>query len=252
MPKPQGRFLSIPRPEEHIGMIPIGDDNSDLRHRRVIMPLLVLACLGVWFWQLGDFEPRTHAWAAVPWELSHGQNLGHEIIVVDGRQIPLVHPPLPQPWMLWLTPFSAMFLHGSWLHLCFNLLFLWIFGDQIEDRLGRLRFLAFYLSCGLIACLAHVLRDPGSHLPMIGASGAIAGVLGAYLRCSPWNRVTVLIGIFPLPLPAVIVLIGWFVLQWLGLRDPGTNVAYMAHIGGFLAGLLLYGRFKPAAAHSKT
>jgi membrane associated rhomboid family serine protease len=160
--------------------------------------------------------------------------------------------------------FISMFLHGGFLHIAGNMLYLWIFGDNIEDRLGHVRYAIFYLLCGVVAALAHAFANPSSPLPAIGASGAIAGVLGAYLVLFPRARVTTLIPIFAFvtvrEIPAVIVLGLWFVLQLfsgigsLGVRDADTagGVAFFAHIGGFVAGMLLIvvlgGTRRPPAA----
>ena len=149
------------------------------------------------------------------------------------------------------TIFISMFLHGGFLHVGSNMLYLWIFGDNIEDRLGHVRYAVFYLLCGFIAALTHALANPSSTLPAIGASGAIAGVLGAYLILFPRARVTTLIPIFVFimirELPAVLLLGFWFVLQLfsgvgsLGVRDAQDmgGVAYFAHISGFVAGMIL-------------
>jgi len=141
---------------------------------------------------------------------------------------------------------TSQFLHGGWLHLGFNMLFLWIFGDNIEEELGHLRYLGFYLVCGVVAALAQVAAEPFSTVPMVGASGAIAGVLGGYLLMFPRARVDVLfffiILIRIVPLPAWLLLGGWFALQVLGglSSPPGSGgVAYWAHAGGFVAGLVL-------------
>jgi membrane associated rhomboid family serine protease len=151
-----------------------------------------------------------------------------------------------------LSLFTSMFLHGGWLHLIGNMWYLWIFGDNIEEAMGHLRYVAFYLICGMIASVSHVLSNPESILPSIGASGAISGVLAAYLMLFPRARVLVLIplGFFTrlLYIPAGFVLGFWFVLQLLsgsmsGGQDGG-GVAFWAHIGGFIAGLLLVGIFK--------
>lgn len=149
------------------------------------------------------------------------------------------------------TIFISMFLHGGFLHIGANMLYLWIFGDNIEDRLGHTRYAVFYLLCGFIAAIAHAFANPASTLPAIGASGAIAGVLGAYLILFPKAKVTTLIPVFILvfirDIPAVIILGLWFVLQLfsgvgsLGIRDAANagGVAYFAHIGGFVAGIIL-------------
>ena len=152
-----------------------------------------------------------------------------------------------------LTLLTSMFLHGGFLHVGFNLWTLWIFGDNVEDRMGRLRFAAFYLVCGLAAGVVHLLAHPASTVPTVGASGAIAGVLGAYLRWFPGARVLTLIPIVIYPLlveiPALVYLGLWFVTQLLsgatslGLPDVGGGVAWWAHVGGFGAGLALAGLF---------
>ncbi|HEU4537115.1 MAG TPA: rhomboid family intramembrane serine protease, partial [Polyangiaceae bacterium] len=155
-----------------------------------------------------------------------------------------------------ITVFSAMFLHGGWLHLGGNMLFLWIFGDNVEDRLGHFRYLTFYLLAGMAAAAAQFFIDPGSRLPMVGASGAIAGVLGAYVLLYPRARVLVAFPIFFFiqffELPAWVVIGEWFVLQLfngalsLGPRAAGGGVAFFAHIGGFVAGLVLIKLMAPA------
>lgn len=147
------------------------------------------------------------------------------------------------------TPFTAMFLHGGWAHLLGNMLYLWVFGDNIEDRMGHTRFLIFYLLCGLIATAAQVYVSPNSSVPNIGASGAIAGVLGGYLLVYPLVRVSTLVPILffrRIQLPAVVVLGFWFLLQlfqgWSdlgGVKGDVGGVAYWAHIGGFVAGVAL-------------
>lgn len=183
------------------------------------------------------------------WELQLGPDLQQAIM-----QIAFI------PARLWLpahlfanlqTILFSMFLHGGFLHVGSNMLYLWIFGDNIEDRLGHGRYALFYLLCGSIAALTHAFANPSSTLPAIGASGAIAGVLGAYLILFPRARVTTLIPIFVFimirELPAVLILGLWFVLQLfsgvgsLGVRDAQDlgGVAYFAHIGGFVAGMIL-------------
>jgi membrane associated rhomboid family serine protease len=148
-----------------------------------------------------------------------------------------------------LRLFISLFLHGGWLHLGANMLYLWIFGDNIEDRLGHFRYLVFYLACGVVATLSHAFVNPGSRVPSIGASGAIAGVLGAYILLFPKQRVTTLIPIFIFiavrEVPAVLLLGLWIVLQLFtgaaslgGDLESAGGVAYFAHIGGFIAGML--------------
>ena len=146
----------------------------------------------------------------------------------------------------WVTLFTSMFLHGGWMHVLGNMWFLWIFGNNLEDRMGKGKFLAFYLICGLGAAAAQIAMGPNSPIPMVGASGAIAGVLGGYLLLFPGSRIvclTMFLIITTVELPAWIVLGFWFAIQFvLGLVNaggPGGGVAYAAHVGGFLCGLLL-------------
>jgi membrane associated rhomboid family serine protease len=214
-------------------MIPLYDQNPT---RRLPVVTIVLIGLNVAVFVFELLLPRfgltlegffTRA-GMVPYELSNR---------VDVPPSGLV------PW--WATPYTAMFLHGGWLHIGFNMLYLWIFGNNVEDLLGRARFLAFYLLCGTVAAIAQVVVDVASTTPVIGASGAVAGVLGAYIVVWPRARVTTVIVLgffFPVVLlPAWVLLVAWFVLQAvqgvLSLRGE-TDVAYFAHVGGFVAGML--------------
>ena len=147
---------------------------------------------------------------------------------------------------LWATVFTSMFIHGGWLHIIFNMLYLWIFGNNVEDNMGRARFVAFYLLCGIAAAAAQVVARPESLVPMIGASGAISGVLGAYLLLFPRARVLTVIMLvifFPIVmLPAWTLLLAWFALNLVEAATTigaETGVAYFAHVGGFAAGLVL-------------
>jgi membrane associated rhomboid family serine protease len=149
------------------------------------------------------------------------------------------------------TLFTSMFLHGGWLHISGNMLYLWIFGNNVEDATGRVRFIVFYLLCGLFAAYAHAFMDRSSLTPMIGASGAISGVLGAYLLLYPRARVVTLVmfGFYirTVEVPAMIVLGLWFVLQFLNVlvsSGSGGGVAWHAHVAGFAAGIILIGLFK--------
>jgi membrane associated rhomboid family serine protease len=188
-------------------------------------------------------------YAAIPVELMHNQPLA---LVADGRigaderglGCVLAEPSYHKTPVV--SALTSLFLHGSWLHLLGNMLFLWIFGNNIEDRFGRLRYLLFYLACGLVATYGFALANPNSTEVLIGASGAIAGVLGAYLilypRARVWSLVPVLL-FFPLRLPAWLVLGLWFFLQWVYTAgyaiSPAGSVAYLAHVLGFLMGVLV-------------
>ena len=174
-------------------------------------------------------------WGFIPLELTSGQTLTHPILDVET--------PIPT----WTTIFSSMFIHGGLLHFAGNMMFLWVFGDSIEDRLGHVKYLLFYLLAGVAAALSQLGVDPHSQVPMVGASGAISGVMGAYLLLYPYNRVKALVVFFfitVVQLPAMYFLGFWFLLQVInGLGALGisaqVNVAFFAHIGGFLAGGVL-------------
>ena len=216
-------------------MIPLRDDNPRRTFPFITYTLVALNVL------------------AFLWELSLGPNLDQALFTL--AFIPARYW-IPGNWVFDLfTIVFSMFLHGGFLHIGSNMLYLWIFGDNIEDRLGHFRYLLFYLVCGFGATFAHALFSAGSKIPAIGASGAIAGVLGAYLILYPHARVMTLIPIFFFitvrELPAIIILGIWFVLQLfsgvgsLGVRDAQDmgGVAYFAHIGGFVAGMALIGLF---------
>jgi membrane associated rhomboid family serine protease len=157
-------------------------------------------------------------------------------------------PTIPGPF--WLTLFSSMFMHGSWLHLLGNMLYLWIFGDNVEDAMGKARYLAFYLICGVTASLAQILVDSDSQIPSLGASGAISGVLGAYLVLYPRRRVRVLLLRYITYMPAIAVIGMWILLQFISgvgqvaQTEQTGGVAYAAHVGGFLAGVVLVWFFR--------
>jgi membrane associated rhomboid family serine protease len=222
--------------------LPIGDDNSGRRRTPFIVWGLLLANAAVWYQQLTQGAAFTAAFSMVPYELTHSVDLVRpQWASIAGERLAIPQAPGPQP--IYATLVSAMFMHGSWMHIISNMLYLWIFGDQIEDYLGHFRFLLFYLACGLAASAAHIAMDPESIVPCLGASGAIAGVLGAYLIKFPGNRVRVLLFRDIVWIPAVFVLGMWILLQVLSQAQvsagAATGVAYMAHIGGFAAGVLL-------------
>jgi membrane associated rhomboid family serine protease len=220
--------------------LPIGDDNSRRRSTPIIVWLLVALNAFVWFLELQRGDAFFAAYAAVPFELSTGIDLTTtKYISIQGDLIPIPQAPGPVP--IYLTLLSSMFMHGSWMHIIGNMMYLLIFGDQIEDRFGALRFLAFYLISGVAAGLAQVMTEPASVLPCVGASGAIAAVLGAYLALYPGNSVKVLILQTVVLMPAFIVLGFWGVMQVMGHFGNPTQqggVAYMAHVGGFVVGVV--------------
>jgi membrane associated rhomboid family serine protease len=218
-------------------MIPLRDDNpSELRP--IVSITLIVMCVLVFLWQLGtpgSGQASVYSLGLIPSVLFGHNELPPEYALV---------PPTA-------TVFTSMFLHGGWMHLIGNMLYLWIFGDNVEDSMGHSRFIVFYLLCGLAAVFAQALPDPGSTIPMVGASGAISGVLGAYLLLYPHARVLVLIPfgflLHTVRIPAGIVLLLWFGLQLFSqLAAPAGQggVAFRAHIGGFIAGMLLVPLFK--------
>ncbi len=219
-------------------MIPLRDDNPT-SITPFVTYVFIAACILVFLWQmsLGEkgFEAAVLALGVIPAALLGDARLPPELYLV---------PPVA-------TVFSSMFLHGGFMHLAGNMLYLWIFGNNVEDSMGHVRFVIFYLLCGVAAVLAQAWPNPDSTIPMIGASGAISGVLGAYLLLFPRAHVLVLIplGAFSrlVPLPAMVVLGFWFVLQLIssGFTDGSQGgVAFGAHIGGFVAGMILIPVFK--------
>ncbi|MBI2795911.1 MAG: rhomboid family intramembrane serine protease [Gemmatimonadetes bacterium] len=228
-------------------MIPISDENDNLRAPVAnwgLMGVIVLAWLLV---QGAGFDSRRLAasvcnYGMVPGEITGLARLG--LAVPLGQGMACV---VDDEGINWLTPLLSMFLHGGWAHLLANLLFLHVFGDNVEDSMGRRRYVAFYLACGLAAAAAHAALNPGSPIPTVGASGAISGVMGAYLVMFPMVRVRMLFLVFFVPVRAWLVLLYWFGLQLLaGLTEIGpmrnevsTGVAVWAHVGGFVAGVIL-------------
>lgn len=220
-------------------MIPLSDDNPTERPPIVTVSAIV-ACVVVFLYQASlpehPGELLVYQYGAIPAVVTGQTGLPPELTALPG----------------YLTLFTSMFLHGGWMHLIGNMLYLWIFGNNVEDAMGHLRFVVFYLLSGVVAAYAHILTDPTSTIPMVGASGAISGVLGAYLLLFPRAQVLVLL---PLGLvsrmmhvPAWIVLGLWFGMQLLSggasLGRQGGGVAFFAHVGGFVAGMFLIGLFK--------
>jgi membrane associated rhomboid family serine protease len=222
-------------------LFPLGDDNTG----RQLTPVVVYGLIGVnvlvYLIQMTAGEPFTNGWSTVPYEIVHGTDLVRNVTVSAGDQTASIHL-YPGPTPIYLTLLSSMFMHGSLIHIGGNMLYLWIFGDQIEDFLGHLKFLIFYLVCGFAADFAHILFNADSMIPTLGASGAIAGVLGAYLVKYPKNNVRVLMMRVITTVPAIVVLGLWIVLHivshYMDAAGAG-GVAYMAHIGGFIAGIVL-------------
>jgi membrane associated rhomboid family serine protease len=204
-------------------MLPIGDDNSARRITPVVTYVLIALNVLVFFLELNNGEAFIDRWAFVPARF------------------------LADPVGDFVTLFTSMFMHASWIHILGNMLYLWIFGDNVEDRFGHGLFLGFYILCGLGATFAQMALNPTSNIPNVGASGAIAGVLGAYLVMFPRGRVNVLLGRFVTPMSALVVIGFWILLQIFAQvnaftassQTEGGGVAYMAHIGGFVAGIIL-------------
>jgi rhomboid family protein len=203
-------------------MFPVGDDNSQRRTTPVVTFVLIGLNVLVFLAELSGGNQFITNWAFVPARFSE------------------------DPGANAVTLFSAMFMHGGWLHLFGNMLFLWIFGDNVEDRFGHGKFLIFYLLAGLAATFAQYWVSPESGIPNVGASGAIAGVLGAYILLFPQSRVNVLLGRQIVAMPAFAVLGMWIVLQLVSgvgtiaaTDESAGGIAYMAHIGGFVSGLLM-------------
>src|SRR6267143_1986117 len=240
-------------------LFPIADENDD----RVSTPwvnyaiILINIFVFVFLQGLGTNDRFTYAFSTVPGEIVTGRDIvtPERILIepITGQRVEI--PGLqPTPVPVWLTLITSMFMHGGLAHIFGNMLFLWIFGDNIEDRLGHLRYVIFYLVCGVLAGLAHVFATfifAGDNVasllvPSLGASGAISGVLGAYILLFPTRRVTVLLSYFVTQVPAFIAIGLWFVFQLingLGVLGSGSQqgggVAYAAHVGGFVAGLAL-------------
>jgi membrane associated rhomboid family serine protease len=223
-------------------VFPLRDDNPTEMFP-VVTLLLIAACVAAWWYLQGaGFSEQALgesicALGAIPAEVTG-----------SGEGAP---GPCRLGGLTWHGLLSSMFLHGSWMHLIGNMWFLWIFGNNVEDSMGHLRFVVFYLLSGLVAALAHVASDPSSTVPMVGASGAISAIMGAYMVLYPRARVDTLfffvIFVRVVPLPAFVMLGYWMVIQLLssvGAPASGGGVAYLAHIGGFVAGVVLIFLFR--------
>jgi membrane associated rhomboid family serine protease len=224
-------------------MFPISDSDLRPRSRPYVNVAIILLCAAVFIYELTLGESgRTvffFKFGLIPTEVAHGIDYGVLLTPTESYDIAT---PIPN----WATMFTSMFLHGDWLHFGVNMLFLWVFGANIEDRFGHFRYLLFYLIAGIAAIWLQVAIDTASEVPTIGASGAIAGVLGAYLLLYPFSRIRTLFIFFFITivrLPAILLLGLWFLLQFfsgigtLGPSSQEAGVAYWAHIGGFLFGM---------------
>jgi membrane associated rhomboid family serine protease len=214
-------------------MIPLKDNIPSYRPPIVTVALITAnALIYMYLLSLGDaYQYALVKWGTIPYEVTQGTELTPELAF-----------PIP------LSLLSSMFLHGGFFHLVGNMLYLWIFGDNVEDQLGHVKFFVFYILCGLAASLLHIFTTPNSQIPMVGASGAIAGVLGAYMITFPKARIWTLIffGFFIriIAIPALFVLGFWFILQLLyalpSIGSTSGGVAFFAHVGGFLVGIPLF------------
>jgi membrane associated rhomboid family serine protease len=236
-------------------VMPLGDE-----HQTRIVPVVNYAIIAlnvvVFLVQQSRPESFTIAYSATPYEITHNTDIDRPVVVghpvagqdVDGRMRmkseEQVIPQAPVPFPVWFTIFSAMFMHGGLAHIAGNMLYLWIFGDNVEEVLGSVRYALVYLACGVAAALAHIAQAPNSLIPSLGASGAIAGVMGMYVVWFPHNQVRVLVLRTITWMPALLVIGLWIVMQLvLGMGELSTagqhgGVAYAAHIGGAVAGII--------------
>ncbi|MDQ3040874.1 MAG: rhomboid family intramembrane serine protease [Acidobacteriota bacterium] len=226
-------------------MFPIGDDNSD----RTITPYVNYLFIGVnilvfvLLQGIGSNEQFSYAFSLVPREITSGVDLTGLIDIKssEGKIIGQI-PHYSTPLGVYFNFLSSMFMHGGFMHIFGNMLFLWVFGDNLENMLGHIRYAAFYIVCGFAAAVSQIIMDTDSVIPMLGASGAISGVLGGYLLLFPTRRVRALIFNFLTEVPAFVALglwIGFQIIQGYFASSETGGVAYAAHIGGFIAGLVL-------------
>jgi len=237
-------------------VIPIGDEDTGGQPGIPWVNVAIIALnVIVFLYQLVD-PNFTNGYSTVPAEITQGIDIVgvRQLVLPDGTTATIDEGPGPSP--IWLTLLTSMFMHGGWLHIGGNMLFLFIFGDNIEKAYGHIKYLIFYLVCGIVAGLAHVLSQPDSIIPSLGASGAISGVMAAYLVLFPTNRVRVLltlgvIWLRPIMVPAVVMIGIWALLQFvngigsIAVTDQTSGVAYWAHIGGFIAGAVITLLAKP-------
>jgi len=207
-------------------MIPIGDDNSGRKSPPLVTYILILLNILFFLVELSEGDSFVEKWAFIPSQF------------------------LANPITNFPTIFTSMFMHAGWGHLIGNMVYLWIFGDNVEDRFGKIKYLIFYLVCGLCATFSQMAFIPNSNIPNVGASGAIAGVLGAYILLFPQEKIKVIFGRGLTELPSLVVIGFWFILQFFSSFSSEASsgesggVAYMAHIGGFVAGLIFAGLYK--------
>jgi membrane associated rhomboid family serine protease len=236
-------------------VIPIGDEDTGGQPGLPYFNLAIIAInVVVFLYQLVD-PNFTNGYSTVPAEITSGTDIVGQF-PIDTPDGTFVIDEAAGPTPIWLTLLTSIFMHGGWLHIGGNMLFLFIFGDNIEKAYGHIKYLAFYLVCGIIAGLAHVLSQPDSIIPSLGASGAISGVMAGYLVLFPTNRVRVLLALGvvllrPIMVPAIVMIGVWALLQFINglgaiaVTDQTSGVAYWAHIGGFIAGAVITLLAKP-------
>jgi len=228
-------------------LFPISDDDRGISGPCWVTHAILLANIVVFGWQVSH-PAFTYGWSVIPAEITSGTDLVEPIqLEADGQRIEIPQVPGPRP--IYITLLSSMFMHGGLGHIFGNMLYLWIFGNNVEHRFGHVRFLLFYLASGLAATAAQLAIWPNSIVPNLGASGAISGVLGAYIVLFPRNRVNVIVFYHVVSIPAFMVIGLWAVTQFMhGFgsiamthQTDGVGVAYMAHVGGFVAGVVVAG-----------
>ncbi len=241
-------------------LFPIGDDNSDRYITPYVTYALIALNIAVFVFLQLPSDTFTYGYSVIPAEILRNGDIVSPIATSGGAI-----PQAPGPTPIQLTVFSAMFMHGGWAHLGGNILYLWIFGDNVEDAMGHFKFLVFYLLCGVLATFAHIFAAQsagGIHvlIPSLGASGAIAGVMGGYLMLYPRKGVRVFLGFFLVSMPAILVIGLWIATQVFSgagsvfttqQTREGGGVAYFSHIGGALAGLVLVWLFRTPRIHDR-
>ena len=228
-------------------MLPVSDSDLKARTRPYVNTALIVVCAAVFIYELaiGDSGRFTffYQFGVIPAELAQG--VDYTTLITPGGTFDIASP-IPN----WATLFTSMFIHADWLHFGFNMLFLWVFGDNVEDRFGHFRYLLFYLAAGIAASWLQIAIDTASQVPTIGASGAIAGALGAYVVLYPFSRIRTFFLLIIVRVPAIVLLGFWFLFQFLsgvGSLGPSTQtggVAYWAHIGGFVLGMIVAAIYK--------
>jgi membrane associated rhomboid family serine protease len=227
-------------------MFPLFDENEPGQGIAWVTLTLIAVNVAVFLLlqQAGGDNQFTYGFSTIPAEITTGRDIvTSQPVTIDGVRYLVPEAPGPNP--IYLTLLTSMFMHGGWLHIGGNMLFLFIFGDNVEHYLGSFLYLAFYLVAGIVASFAQILVDPSSVVPNLGASGAIAGVLGAYLVLFPRNRVVVFLFRFLVPVPALVAIGLWAVLQFvngigsIAVTAETGGVAYLAHVGGFVTGVVV-------------